>query len=174
MRVLSVCAAALAIAAATSAGAASRDIESSWGKPGVSLYDYHADASICADAALKLDVAPHPATKRLIKASRVLDAAYGSVWMSSPAANGSQLFGSAGADTKSVRDAFRVDQSLDQIRDMQLQVLHGCLKGLGYKQFTLTGEQRARLKKLAQRSQQRRAYLHSLASDPAILARQGL
>ena len=60
MRVLSICAATLAIAASTSAGAASRDIETSWGKPGVSLHDYQLDASICANEALKLDVAEHP------------------------------------------------------------------------------------------------------------------
>lgn len=174
MRVLSVCAATLAMAAATGAGAASRDIATSWGKPGVSLYDYHVDASICANEAVSTDISSTPAARRLVKASRALDNAYSAGWMVAATSYGSQVSGGVGRSTQSIHDAFRVDQSLDQIRDIQVQVLNGCLKGLGYRQFALTAEQRARLKKLALKSAKRRAYLHSLASDPAVLSRQGL
>jgi hypothetical protein len=172
MRVLSVCAAALAIAAATSAGATNRDIETSWGKPGVSLSDYQLDASICANAALELDVASHPATKQLIRASHAMDNAYAQVGRSPP--NGVGAVYGGGPDTSWLRDVYRVDGSFYQIKGMMLQVLDGCLTGLGYKEFTLTGEQRARLGKLRRGSQQRRAYLHSLASDPNVLSRQGV
>src|SRR5687767_2577721 len=97
MRVLSICAAALAIAASTNAGAASRDIETSWGKPGVSLHDYQLDASICANEALKLDVAEHPATKQLIRASHAMDNAYAQVGRSPP--NGVGAVYGGGPDT---------------------------------------------------------------------------
>ncbi len=172
MRVFSICAAAVAIASAPSAGAASRDIETSWGKPGVSLYDYQVDANICANAALSLDVAEHPATKQLIRASGALESAYGQVGRLPPNAVG-EISG-VGPDMNWLRDVYRVDQSFYEIKGMMLQVLDGCLTGLGYTEFTLTGEQRARLGKLPRGSQQRRAYLHSLASDPNVLSRQGV
>jgi hypothetical protein len=172
MRVLSVCAAMLAIAAATNAGAASRDIETSWGKPGVSLYDYHLDASICANAALNLDVASHPATKQLLRSSHAMDNAYAQVGRAPP--NGAGPIAGVGPDTSWLRDVYRVDESFYQIKGMMLQVVEGCLEGLGYTEFALTDEQRASLRKLALGSQQRRAYLHSLASDPDLLSRQGL
>lgn len=171
MRVLSLCAAALAISAATSAGAASRDIETSWGKPGVSLYDYQVDANVCANAALSLDVAEHPATRQLIRASAMLDSAYDQVGRLPPNAMG-QI--GIGPDTNWLRDVYRVDRNFYHIKGMMLDVLEGCLVGLGYKEFALTDEQRARLGKLRQGSQQRRAYLHSLASDPNVLSRQGV
>ena len=172
MRVLSICAATLAIAASTSAGAASRDIETSWGKPGVSLHDYQLDASICANEALKLDVAEHPATKQLIRASHLLDSAYDQVGRLPPNAAGA--IAGVGPDTNWLRDVYRVDQNFYRIKGMMLDVLEGCLTGLGYKEFALTGEQRARLGKLPRGSQQRRAYLHILASDPNVLSRQGV
>jgi hypothetical protein len=172
MRVLSICAATLAIAFSTSAGAASRDIETSWGKPGVSLHDYQLDASICANEALKLDVAEHPATKQLIRASHLLDSAYDQVGRLPPNTMGHVA--GIGPDTNWLRDVYRVDANFYQIKGMMLQVLDGCLTGLGYKEFTLTDEQRARLGKLPRGSQQRRAYLHSLASDPNVLSRQGV
>lgn len=170
MRVFSVCAAALAIAAATSAAAADRDLETSWGKPGVSLYDYQLDATVCANAALQLDVAEHPATKQLARASRMLDSAYDQVGRMPP--NGAGISAGIGPDTNWLRDVYGVDENFYEIKGMMLQVLEGCLTGLGYKEFPLTGEERAKLSKLRLGSEQRRAYLHSLASDPNVLSRQ--
>ncbi len=170
MRVLSLCAAALAMAAATSASAANRNIETTWGKPGVSLDEYQVDAKICANAALRLDVAGHPATKQLIRASHAMDNAYAQVGRSPP--NGVGTIAGVGPDTTWLRDVYRVDDNFYQIKGMMLQVLDGCLAGLGYKEFTLTDEQQARLGKLRRGSEQRREYLHSLASDPDVLSRQ--
>jgi hypothetical protein len=172
MRVLSVCAAALAMAAATSAGAAGRDIQTSWGKPGVGLDEYQVDAKICAHAALSLDVAGHPATKQLIRASHAMDNVSAQVGRLPPNAVG-EVAG-IGPDTTWLRDVYRVDDNFYRIKGMMLQVLDGCLAGLGYKEFTLTDEQRARLGKLSWGSQQRRDYLHSLASDPDVLSRQAV
>ena len=172
MRVLSVCAAALAIATATSAGAASRDIETSWGKAGVSLDEYRVDASICATAALKLDIAEHPGTKQLIRASRAIGNAYDQVGRMGPGTMGP--VSGIGPDTDLLHHIYRVDESFYQIKGTMLQVLEGCLTGLGYQEFALTAEQRARLGKLALNSEKRRAYLHSLASDPNVLSRQGM
>jgi hypothetical protein len=44
-----------------------------------------------------------------------------------------------------------------------------CLVQRGYSKFTLTDEQRRALRRLKPGSDQRRAYLHALASDPLVL-----
>lgn len=172
MRVFSFCAAALAIASASSAGAASWGIATSWGKPGVSLYDYQVDANVCADAALSIDVAEHPATKQLIRASNELNSAYDQVGRLPPNVLG-EVAG-IGPDTNWLRARYQVDENFYEIKGMMLQVLDGCLTGLGYTEFALDDEQQSRLRKLPRGSQQRRAYLHSLASDPDVLSRQAV
>jgi hypothetical protein len=47
-----------------------------------------------------------------------------------------------------------------------------CLMQRGYSKFRLTDEQRKRLSKLRAGSDERRAYLYGLASDPAVLQSQ--
>jgi len=49
-----------------------------------------------------------------------------------------------------------------------------CLRKRGYVQFRLTEEQSAGLAKLQKGSDERRAYLHGLAADPAVLKAQAL
>ena len=52
--------------------------------------------------------------------------------------------------------------------------LEDCLTGRGYVKFKLTDGQYKRLRKLDQGSVDRRRYLHSLASDPDVLAAQAI
>ena len=54
------------------------------------------------------------------------------------------------------------------------QALEGCLAERGYVKFELTDEQYDMLRELQVGSLERRMYLHRLASDPEILAAQGL
>lgn len=168
---LSVLAAALAGAGAE---ARTRDIEASWGKPGVSMTDYRLDAGVCAAKAISVDVADTSAARQLVKASRALDNAYSTAWMYNPPAAGGIWFGSPWQEVRRIQDTFAVDESLDEIRALQLAALRSCLTQRGYRQFALTPEQRQRLKRLALGSEKRRAYLHGLASDPQILAGQGI
>jgi hypothetical protein len=49
-----------------------------------------------------------------------------------------------------------------------------CLVSRGYKQFKLTPEQAAHLAKLPEGSAERREYLHSIGSDPAVISAQSL
>jgi hypothetical protein len=51
-------------------------------------------------------------------------------------------------------------------------VVDGCLVERGYQQFQLTAEQQAHLSELEEGSGERRAYLHQLAADPAVLSPQ--
>ena len=52
--------------------------------------------------------------------------------------------------------------------------LEKCLTERGYVKFHLTKAQAHRLKKLEAASLERRAYLHSLASDPKVLEAQAM
>ena len=56
----------------------------------------------------------------------------------------------------------------------QKMVIEQCLASRGYRQFKLTPEQAAHLAKLPEGSAERRTYLHSLGSDPAVMAAQSL
>jgi hypothetical protein len=66
---------------------------------------------------------------------------------------------------------------LEQMRAMdraRQAVIDRCLTERGYRQFRLTAEQTARVSSLAEGTRERREYLHGLASDPAVLAAQGV
>jgi hypothetical protein len=52
--------------------------------------------------------------------------------------------------------------------------LEACLIERGYVKFELTGSQNRKLRKLEVGSLERRRYLHSLASDPDVLAAQAI
>jgi hypothetical protein len=84
------------------------------------------------------------------------------------------MFGSPWSDVQRIRDGLGVDETLADVRRLLTGVLHECLEARGYRRFALTADQRKQLKKLALGSKARRAYLHSLASDPDILSRQAL
>ena len=58
--------------------------------------------------------------------------------------------------------------------DIMKARLESCLARLGYVKFRLTGAQRKRLRGFREGSDERRAYLHSLASDASVLERQKL
>jgi hypothetical protein len=173
MRLAFAGAALFAISVSAAAASPTRDIEKSWGKPGVSPGEYHLDASICASEAMAMDISQTAPAKRLAKASRELDTIYETASMYNPGAAGIS-FGNPYHQVPSVLQAYRVDESFKEIRKWQIAVLEGCLKGLGYRQFALTEDQRRRLKKLPLRTDRRRAYLHSLARDPLVLSRQGV
>ncbi len=175
MRVALVFTAVAGLAAAGTANAASRDIETTWAKPGVSFQEYRTDANICAAGAMQIDISGTDAAKRAVDASRKLDTLYGmgssygfSVWPGGGFVGGGPNVNAI----EHMRKGYRVQETLAEIKDWQLQVLHGCLRGLGYRQIALTEEQRARLKRLPLRSQRRAVFLHSLASNPGVVSQQ--
>ena len=157
----------------------------SWGKAGVSLEDYRADAADCAREAVNLDISNTDAAKTLVAASRAIDTAYSSAWMYAPAASisfpgvgssgsGGMWGGGGGHDVQQLIHAYRIDEQFAGIADLQYRTLDTCLAGRGYHQFRLTADQEARLHHLRRGSAERRAYLHSLGSDPEVVARQAL
>ena len=167
-------AAGLATAAAAEAPSRAALRHLSWGKAGVTLEDYRADASACAHEAANLDIANTSAAKSLVAASRAIDTAYSNAWMYWPARGGGLIAGSIGHDIQQVMHAYRVDQQFADISDLQYRTLDTCLTARGYRRFRLSADQEAQLGHLRRGSEARRAYLHSLGSDPQILSRQAL
>lgn len=152
-------AALIALAAAgglsTAAAAAARPALS-WGKPGVSFEEYRADATACLRAAAATDLTGTEPAEALILASRRVETALNSdPWSVAQAI-----------------DAARPDLSIRQARDIIQARLDHCLAEHGYHRFRLTDAQRRQLNHFNLRQPERQVYLHSLASDPQILASQ--
>jgi len=130
----------------------------SWGKPGVSFEAYRADATACLRAAASTDLTGSEPAEALVLASRRVETALN-------------------ADPWSVAqavDAARPDLSIRQARDIMQARLDHCLEEHGYRRFALTDAQRRQLNRFNLRQPERQVYLHSLASDPQVLASQSV
>ena len=130
----------------------------SWGKPGVSFETYRADATLCLRAAASTDLSGTEPAEALALASRRVETALN-------------------ADPWSVAqaiDAARPDLSIRQARDIMQARLDHCLVEHGYHRFALTDAQRRQLNRFSLRQPERQVYLHSLASDPQVMASQAV
>jgi len=176
--VLAVCAVASAsIAAAKPAS------DVSWGKPGVSLDQYASDAGACAAATRHAAVSIKPGTLRQLDAlssAQLLDIAVASA--PSDEANPMAIVEHI-TSTKSETDIARRTNTFGahyvaiaavDLKDELQAVLDECLTAKGYVQIRLTTDQAKALSKLKRHSAERTAYLHSIDSDPAFIARQRL
>lgn len=142
--------------AATAAIADPATHDTSWGKANVSLADYRADAIACARLAVATDVSHTEAAKILVRASDRIQYALTPMDVAQDVA------------------AARPERQFEEVSDIQHKALADCLVARGYQRFTLTKAQRKHLAKLTPGSDERRAYLHALASDPEVLAAQGI
>jgi len=156
----------------------------SWGKAGVSFEDYRADALLCLREAAATDLSGTAPARALVLASRQVETGQSNDYTpmingaggTSPTA-GRPSFNPSGETALRVaraQSAAQVDRHVGEARAILEARLDLCLAGRGYQRFRLTREQRRRLDRLPERAPERQAYLHSLASDPQILAAQGL
>jgi hypothetical protein len=149
---------ALAAAASLAGMAAAARPALSWGKPGVSFETYRADATACLRAAASTDLTGTEPAEALVLASRRVETALNSdPWSVAQAI-----------------DAARPDLSIRQARDIIQARLDHCLVEHGYRRFALTDAQRRQLGHFSLRQPERQVYLHSLASDPQVLASQAV
>jgi hypothetical protein len=145
----------------------------SWGKAGVSMADYRADALACGQRGWYTDIADTSQAKAFVQASKQLDTLYDSA--AEAAHNGdSQQAGTYYANAAQTVDATRPREKIAELKTVLVDQASACLKQRGYRRFTLTDDQARRLAKLRHGSDERRAYLHDLAADPKVLAAQGL
>ena len=176
---------ALAAAAILGSGAIAADApQTSWGKAGVSFDDYRSDATLCLREAAATDLAGTEPANALVLASRRMATGetndytpqIGGASSTSPQTIGGGFDPLIEAANRMQRErmAARPDLRIRQAREILQRRLDHCLAGRGYHRFRLTDDQRRRLRRFPERAPERQAYLHSLASDPAILAAQGL
>jgi hypothetical protein len=166
------------------AAAAASAPQTSWGKAGVSYDEYRSDATFCLRQAAGTDLTGTEPANALVLASRRMAAGQTSDY--SPTVGGAS--GTAPPTTNSGFDpmieaanrmqqeriAARPELRIRQAHEILQRRLDHCLAGRGYRPFRLTEDQRQRLRHFPARAPERQAYLHSLASDPQVLAAQGL
>jgi hypothetical protein len=141
-----------------------------WGKAGVSLDEYRADSIACASEAYYLDVSNTTAAQRLVAASRQLQ----TIEDTRPRPTRMDEAIGYGADIGNTINHYRPDRQFEAIEEIQQQSLDSCLIHRGYHQFRLTESQQQHLRRLDRGSDQRRLYLHSLATDAEVLRQQSL
>jgi len=151
----------IALAAGSAGAATSRQApRESWGKTGVTLLQYRQDAADCTAQGYFLDISQTEDAKAFVEASRRLDSEV-----------------EMGVDPyryQSIVNATRPDVRYQNLKGTLQATVDQCLTARGYSKFRLTDEQRHHLGRLKSGSDQRRAYLYSLATDPAVLQSQKL
>jgi len=147
----------------------------SWGKAGVTLVQYWTDSSECA----------------LVGSTATPDANGSTVDLSGSGSDRTNPGGAANASARPTHQPSGIEATTDlnntlmaaHYNEMQRdrsatrarqQAVETCLRERGYRPFRLTSEQGARLAELPEGSNERRAYLYQLGSDPAVLSAQGL
>jgi hypothetical protein len=183
MRVVAIASIILATTAAPAdaravSPSAAKTYRSSWGKAGVSLADYRADAIACGEEASAMDLAGSDPARALAAASRLMDSEPNAgpapvVDSTQPPGAAIDSLALAGA-APSAQQMVGPDRQIAKAGDLMKASLERCLTRSGYHEFKLTGEQRKTLAKLPVGSDARHAYLHRLASDPDVLNRQGM
>lgn len=149
----------LVAAAFPAAALAAPSPQLSWGKAGVSLATYRAEAIGCGMRAYYTDVSNTNGAKNFQESSRLLDTYAGAP---GDAMDNARMMGSIVQST-------HVDASLKDVKQFQAGLMDKCLLDHGYHRFRLTDGQRKHLEKLKIGSDARHAYLHRLAADPDIL-----
>jgi hypothetical protein len=178
MRMLVVAACIMVVAASPAAARlVSAGYGKSWGKAGVSLEQYRADSVACGRLAAGTDLRGTDPAEALVIATRLIDNGDEGSQAAAKIAN-SQAGGAPVSVIDLAGPSLLVDQMVNPGRQISkaADILHStldqCLTERGYRRFHLTSDQMRRLSKLPLGSDARRSYLHSLASNPQILARQ--
>ena len=157
--------------------------QESWGKAGISPAQYRQDALECGLQGHYLDISKTDDARAFVKASRQLDTI--TTGASAPTTTGASATGPNSTDSvdQAVRyaqqqqhivDSVHPEQRFRNIKQTLLAKDDQCLMQRGYSKFRLTDDQRRRLSKLKAGSDGRRAYLYSLASNPAVLQSQSV
>lgn len=154
-----------------SSGFAAPSPPDSWGKAGVTLAQYHYDAVDCAVQGYNLDISKTEDAKEFVRASRQLDNLPSGMTIQTTGSTVTNIVDFADIQQHIIA-SMRPEERFKRIKQMQLAKIDECLVARGYSKFHLTDEQRRRLSKLKFGSDERRAYLYTLATDPAVLQGQ--
>jgi hypothetical protein len=148
----------------------------SWGKAGISLAQYRKDAIECGRSAAATDLAGTDPARAFVIGTRLMenDPTVGPGASVDPTAGPSAAADAvAGAGSSpGVMRMIGPERQLAKAGDILESALERCLRERGYRKFKLTSGQRHRLQKLPLGSDERHAYLHSLASNAQVLEAQ--
>src|SRR4051794_7227982 len=146
---------ALLVTAGTPALAAPAPVES-WGKAGVSLDQYRADAVECGRAGYYLDISRTEDAKAFVRASKQLELLPTSglaptTTSASAIGDGTndataQAIGFAGTQ-QHIIDNVRPRERMDDLKHLLQATVDRCLVGRGYSKFRLTDDQRRQLRR---------------------------
>lgn len=136
----------------------------SWGRAGVSLAQYRADAVECGRLGANTDISKEPATQSIVAAEQFTERNL-NVPVVGPDAVLEQAL---------MARRLRPAKKLAEAQSVMLTETEQCLTRLGYSRFMLTSEQNRRLGRFRLGTPERHAYLHALASDRAVLAKQAV
>jgi hypothetical protein len=168
------CALALAAHSVPAAGAPSP--VDSWGRANVDLETYRKDALECGLQGYYADVSQTSQAKAFVGATRQMQSVDNTNFVppnASPQEAADAFVGQA-QQYDEIRRAIRPEQRILELKQGMTAVVGECLRRRGYVRFRLTDEQNAALARLKHGSDERRAYLHGLAADPAVLKAQAL
>lgn len=166
------------IAASATAAPAPKE---SWGKAGITLAQYRQDSLECGLKGYYTDISKTDDAKAFVNASKQLDAITtgASVPMTvesngtgPDATNTLDQMAQYADEQQHIVDNVRPDERFKSIKKTLESAADQCLISRGYSKFELTDEQRHALRHLKAGSDQRRQYLYSLASNPAVLQSQ--
>jgi hypothetical protein len=171
---------ALSVVAAASASASAAP-QDSWGKLGISFAQYRQDALYCGKQGYTRDISKTDDAKAFVSASKQLDA----ITPGAPTSTVSSSSSTGPATDNSIDqmveyadqqqhiiDSIHPEQRFRSIKQTLLSTVDQCLTSRGYSRFRLTDGQRKQLSRLKAGSDERKHYLYSLASDPAVLQSQ--
>ncbi len=145
----------------------------SWGKPGVTLDAYRADAVACGREGYYLDVSNTAAAKVFKQASSQLENNEANLAATAMTGDLDRAMQVAN-DSSRIVERTRPAQRIKEVRTLLEDTVSSCLRARGYTRFQLTPAQQRYVRALKLGSPARHAYLHGLASNPAVLAAQKL
>jgi len=161
-----------ALLSAVPALAQTRVPRDSWGKAGISLDQYRADAASCSAQGYFKDISDTKAAKDFARASRELDSAMQSNFQPMPNENPIEAEMIYAGHMEAIVHGIRPEIRMAEIATIQQKVVDTCLITRGYRRFRLSDAQRHELARLAIGSMARRQYLFQLARNPVVLTAQ--
>ena len=147
-----------------------------WGRANVDLETYRKDSLECGLQGYYADVSQSSQAKAFVGASRQMESVDNTnlVAPGASAEDAASAFANQAQRYEQIRRGIRPEQKMLELKQGMTALVGECLRKRGYVQFRLTEEQSAGLAKLQKGSDERRAYLHGLAADPAVLKAQAL
>jgi len=150
----------------------------SWGKPNVSMADYRLDSAQCiiegsGGGSTKVVEGSEPKPNDPNATSDTSGSRGGTNGPGGVSPGGAIVYSGSASPDDANQAAIQQREKVLAAKRAQKMAMEQCLVSRGYKQFSLTPEQAAHLAKLPEGSAERRAYLHSLGSDPAVISAQG-